>query len=89
MKSLAYYFPRMILLIFVTEQSKRYPKSHTIWGGSLYVCLLCILPYFYPYTSSLFAISCALKYQQFLDSLEIVLNIRLLFSETGIIHSLS
>lgn len=38
MKSLAYYFPRMILLIFVTEQSKRYPKSHTIWGGKS-VCL--------------------------------------------------
>lgn len=36
-----------------------------------------------------FMLSCALKFQQFLVSLEIFLNIRLLFLETDTVHSLS
>lgn len=62
---------------------------HNFSAMSLYVCLLCILPYFYHYSNSLFAISYALKCQQFLARLESVLNLKLLFSETGIIYSLS
>lgn len=88
MKPLAYYFPRLILLIFVTEQSKLYPKSHTFeGGGGESVCLSALLFTIFLLLHQLTS-RCDLKYQQFLANLEIVLNIRL-FSETGIVYSLS
>lgn len=85
----AYYYPGLFLLKFVTEQSKRYTKSHAVLQGKPVFCLLHILLYFNHCTSSLLAISRVLKSQQFLASLEIFLNIRLLFPETDIVRSLS
>lgn len=89
MSCLAYYFPGLSLLIFVTEQSKWYTKSCTVLQGKSVFCLLCILRYFNHCTSSLISISCALKFQQFLAGLEIFLNISLLFLGADIVHSLS
>lgn len=89
MNCLASYFPGLFLLIFVTEQSKWYTKSHTVLQRKSVFCLLCILLYFNHCTSYFFAIPCALKFQQFLVSLEIFLNIRLLFPGTEIVHSCS
>lgn len=89
MSCIAYYFPGLFLLIFVTEQSKWYTKSCTVLQGKSVFCLLCILIYFNHCTSLLLSVSCALKFQQFLASLVIFLNIRLLFPGADIVYSLS